>query len=289
MGKLTIELEDEEMLDRVKKFVEDFFPDAKLKRTPRKAFMKNGVLCKICNTCGETKPSEDFYDGSGVCKSCMKLKAASRCTDTRKLKGRGVNDMKGKVPLHWWEGDKYVTEEHYSTWSAIFQRCYNGKSKYHVDCEVVEDWWLLSEFWKWMDTKEWKRNGEKFSLDKDLLFPGNTLYGPDTCMFVPQQINTMFTVRQAARGDLPLGVTLRKDTNKYLVHCHQDGKIVHGGYFNDPQIAHKVWQEMKLEEMKLQAIQNKDEIWLFAIERAIAILEDDLKNNKETVTLVKFI
>lgn len=36
-------------------------------------------------------------------------------------------------------------------------------------------------------------------------------------------------------------------------------------------------------------IELEDEIWLFAIERAIAILEDDLKNNKETVTLVKFI
>lgn len=207
----------------------------------------------------------------------------------RKMCGRGVNDLKDKIPMYQSINGKNVPEPHYATWKALFQRCYGDNSKYHTDCEVAEDWWLLSEFWRWMDTQEWKRDDRKFTLDKDLKIPGNRIYSPETCMFVPQQINTLFAIREAARGDLPLGVTLRKDTNKYLVHCHQDGKIVHGGYFNDPQAAHKVWQEMKLEEMKLQAIKNKDEIWLFAIERAIAILEDDLKNDKETVTLVKFI
>lgn len=207
----------------------------------------------------------------------------------RKMCGRGVNDLKDRIPMYQSINGKNVAEPHYATWKSLFHRCYGGKSKYHLDCEVDERWWLFSEFWKWMDTQEWKRNDEKFTLDKDLKIPGNKIYSPEACIFVPQQINTLFVTRQAARGDLPLGVTLRKDTNKYLVHCHQDGKIVHGGYFNDPQMAHRVWQKMKLGEMKLQAIQNKDEIWLFAIERAIAILEDDLKNDKETVTLVKFI
>ncbi|WDS61877.1 hypothetical protein YP6_00071 [Escherichia phage YP-6] len=207
----------------------------------------------------------------------------------RKVCGRGVNDLKDKVPMYQSINGKRVPEPHYATWKALFQRCYGDNSKYHTGCEVVEDWWLFSEFWKWMDTQEWKRDSKKFTLDKDLKIPGNRIYSPETCMFVPPQINTLFGIRQAARGDLPLGVTLRKDVNKYLVHCHRDGKIVHGGHFDDPQTAHKVWQEMKLEEMKLQAIKNKDEIWLFAIKRAITILENDLKNNKETITLVKFI
>lgn len=207
----------------------------------------------------------------------------------RKMCGRGVNDLKDKIPMYLSVNGKNVPEPHYATWKALFNRCYGGKSKYHLGCEVDERWWLFSEFWEWMDTQEWKRDDKKFTLDKDLKIPGNRIYSPEACIFVPQQIRCLFAIRQAARGDLPLGVTLRKDVNKYLVHCHQDGKIVHGGYFDDPQIAHRVWQEMKLEEMKLQAIKNKDEIWLFAIERAIAILEDDLKNNKETVTLVKFI
>jgi hypothetical protein len=56
------------------------------------------------------------------------------------------------------------------------------------------------------------------ALDKDILYKGNKIYSPDTCVFVPQEINALFVKNDANRGDLPIGVfyTLTK-TNKYGV------------------------------------------------------------------------
>lgn len=45
-----------------------------------------------------------------------------------------------------------------------------------------------------------------FALDKDILFPGNKVYSKDTCVFVPQEINKLFSASGQNNGGLPLGV-----------------------------------------------------------------------------------
>ena len=45
-----------------------------------------------------------------------------------------------------------------------------------------------------------------WELDKDILVKGNKIYSPDTCCFVPKEVNTVFTKRQSKRGDYPIGV-----------------------------------------------------------------------------------
>ena len=44
-----------------------------------------------------------------------------------------------------------------------------------------------------------QQNSEGRYLDKDILVRGNKLYSPDTCLFVPQEINNLLTV-QNKRG-----------------------------------------------------------------------------------------
>ena len=55
-------------------------------------------------------------------------------------------------------------------------------------------------------------------LDKDILIKGNKIYSPETCIFVPQTINSLFVKRDNKRGESVIGVSLHKNS-KYQVHC----------------------------------------------------------------------
>lgn len=74
----------------------------------------------------------------------------------------------------------------YKVWRNIFRRC--GHFRSYIDCKVADEWLVFSNFKSFWD--ENYRDG--FQLDKDLLCNGHgRLYGPDTCCFLPVQLNTM--------------------------------------------------------------------------------------------------
>lgn len=56
---------------------------------------------------------------------------------------------------------------------------------------------------------------ERLHIDKDILYPGNKIYCPDTCILVPQSINMLFMNKPNKRG-LPNGISLTQ-TGKYDV------------------------------------------------------------------------
>ena len=60
-------------------------------------------------------------------------------------------------------------------------------------------------FKKWMLTQRY----EGLHLDKDILFEGNKVYGPDTCVFVSTEVNMFLspnTSKEVNGIDLPRGV-----------------------------------------------------------------------------------
>lgn len=85
---------------------------------------------------------------------------------------------------------KYRTDNvFYKIWYKMFYRCYSpDKYKTYEFCEVVPEWYNFQTFAEWCS----KNYVDGFALDKDILFTGNKLYGPDTCCFVPQEINNQF-------------------------------------------------------------------------------------------------
>ena len=98
----------------------------------------------------------------------------------------------------------------------MIRRCYNEGTKdkfpaYYGICKVCNQWLNMQIFSEWFEENKYEC-GERLHIDKDILYPGNKIYSPDTCIFVPQSINCFFTEHNIS---ISRGVSFRKDTKKY--------------------------------------------------------------------------
>ena len=77
----------------------------------------------------------------------------------------------------------------YNAWAAMLQRCYDSKlhlrNPTYKECSVIEEWYNFQNFAGWFE----KNYIDGYQLDKDLLIKGNKIYSPETCCFVPKEIN----------------------------------------------------------------------------------------------------
>lgn len=108
-----------------------------------------------------------------------------------------------------------------------------------------------------MAAQDW----EGLDLDKDLLVPGNKVYGPETCIFVVHSVNAFLIDSAKARGQWPLGVSWRTRDNKFSANCNNPftKRMEFLGYFTDPNEAHQAWKARKLEHAIALACQQTDE------------------------------
>ena len=85
-------------------------------------------------------------------------------------------------------------------------RCYDKKYQEskptYIGCKVCDEWRYLSAFKKWFD----ENYVDGYQLDKDILAPGNKIYSPDTCCFVPPEINVLLIGPPKRKDGLPRGV-----------------------------------------------------------------------------------
>ena len=123
---------------------------------------------------------------------------------------------------------KYKTKENgkhtkcYRTWYDMLRRCYDEKNlkrnPTYVNCKVSESFHNFQNFAKWYYDNYYQIEGERMELDKDILVKHNKIYSPETCVFVPETINLLFTKRQNDRGESVIGTSPTK-SSKYVVHC----------------------------------------------------------------------
>lgn len=109
----------------------------------------------------------------------------------------------------------------YDVWHDMIKRCYSEKfHKKHPtykDCIVCDEWLNFQNFAKWYDRNYYEIKDERMHLDKDVLFKHNKIYSPDTCIFVPQAINSLFVKRDNDRGESVIGTTPFQ--GKYVAQC----------------------------------------------------------------------
>ena len=110
---------------------------------------------------------------------------------------------------------KYYQCPQYIVWNAMIKRCYFDNEKdlhpsyYHITT-VCEEWKNFQVFARWYDDNFYDIGEGRMHLDKDILVPGNKVYSPETCIFVPQRINMMFMDISSKRihdKDLPQGIS----------------------------------------------------------------------------------
>ena len=135
------------------------------------------------------------------------------------------------------------TKKVYSDWDNMIRRCYYPKSlknrESYNGCKVCDEWLSFVNFRIWHDSNYI----EGYHLDKDILVKGNKIYSPDTCCFVPQEINTLLISCKSHRGVLPIGVCVygSRFQSYYWRKCNQ----VYLGVFDTPEEAFYAYKTAK--------------------------------------------
>jgi hypothetical protein len=149
----------------------------------------------------------------------------------------------------------------YNVWRNVIERCYSEKCKVrqptYKDCTTCEEWKRFSNFKAWMEQQYW----EGKELDKDLLFNGNKIYSPETCIFVSKQVNLFIRDNSSVRGKHKIGLCWDKYNNCFKAACGNPftGKQEHLGMFSNEEDAHQAWLSKKLEHAYVIASLQTDE------------------------------
>ena len=150
-----------------------------------------------------------------------------------------------------WGGTKLTKE--YSTWFGMLTRCYDEKfhkkQPTYRGCTVDEKWHNFQVFAKWFEENYNPETMQGWQLDKDILVRENKLYSPETCIFVPQAINSMFTSSGKSKRDLPTGVYYLR--GRYQVSTPTNDKSTYVGFYKTEEEAvaiHKIAKEKYMKE-----------------------------------------
>lgn len=111
-------------------------------------------------------------------------------------------------------GDAVTVDENgnrkksYTLYKGMIRRCFpqtekeREKHRAYENCTVCDRWLCFANFEKDIESlpgyEEWLKGEVRMSLDKDILQYGSEykVYSPETCMFVPQSINSQATQKE---------------------------------------------------------------------------------------------
>ena len=158
----------------------------------------------------------------------------------------------------------------YDTWKDMLGRCYSEKfherNSTYKGCEVEKDLLNFQNFAEWYYKNYYEIEGQTMCLDKDILVKGNKIYSPETCVFVPHNINVLFTKSDKARGEYPIGVSYHKANKKFVAKCNvydfkeNKTKRKYLGYYNTSEEAFEVYKQFKEKCIKEVADYYKNKI-----------------------------
>jgi hypothetical protein len=147
----------------------------------------------------------------------------------------------------------------YVRWVGILRRTDSRDPNWkdyrlYEDCTLHPDWLYLSNFIDWVTSWD---NWETKCIDKDIKYPGNRMYSPDTCIMVSKEINNFFVEpsnRTPVASDLPQGVyySLPRDRNKntpYRAISRFEGKQIWGGKHATVESALQAFRKLKFESL----------------------------------------
>lgn len=161
--------------------------------------------------CGSFVTINKYVDAKNIfvtMSSGFKTKVQSKQITDKTLKDPNYPSVLG---IGYFGIGKYgVKDKSYQVWFDMLKRCYSENiqrlATTYIGCTVIYNWHNYQNFAKWYE----KRYFKGCQIDKDILFHGNKIYSPETCILVPREINSFF-IKPIKK--LPLGVA--KHNNGY--------------------------------------------------------------------------
>lgn len=148
----------------------------------------------------------------------------------------------------------------YICWQNMLKRCYDKKFQekqpYCSNVSVCKEWHNFQNFAKFYKENYPKIENIKFQLDKDLLQQNikNKIYSPDTCVFLPQRINSFTTNKKSTNTSGYMGVDKVKNRWKARINCFKNDKIISIGTFLCSEEAYMAYKNARV----VQAEHAKD-------------------------------
>ncbi len=142
------------------------------------------------------------------------------------------------------------SKEIYNKWKNMIRRCYNKEAQQkfptYKDVIVCEEWKCFQNFAKWYEEncKPWMDN--TWHIDKDILSADCKLYSPETCSFIPQEINQLFVKNFFRESGLPKGVY--SSGYKFSARININKKLLLLGTFNTFEEAVTAREQAEIEK-----------------------------------------
>lgn len=112
----------------------------------------------------------------------------------------------------------------YETWRDMIRRChsenFHKRNSAYIGTTMCKEWYNFQIFGDWYDENYYEIKGQVMNLDKDIIVKGNKFYSPETCVFVPSCINSVFTKSDKARGECVIGVNFHSRDKVFEANCN---------------------------------------------------------------------
>ena len=157
----------------------------------------------------------------------------------------------------------------YKCWERMLNRVYVNLTRTYIDCTVCKHWHNFQNFCEWFYSKE-SNYRKGYHLDKDLYIDGNKEYGPLTCIFIPQWLNSIIGFGRRKEHKKDTGVFI-SNSGSYYAQCSTKMKKISGISRPLKSQAKKDYLEIKYNYLLNEAILEVDfpdkliwSIYLFA-------------------------
>lgn len=141
----------------------------------------------------------------------------------------------------------------YQVWSSMSRRCKVG-GKIQTSRPTYGGCALSDEFSDFQHFAPWYQDQigygiQDYEVDKDLLVPGNKVYGPLSCVLLPEGLNAFLASKIRNRGKYLQGVSVCRKTGKFCAAMRVGGDKVWLGRFSTEVAAHDAYKAAKAQEV----------------------------------------
>jgi len=142
------------------------------------------------------------------------------------------------------KGNK-VHRQIYDLWNKMLERVYSPskleKCPSYKGTTVCKEWHNFQVFAKWFE----ENHVEGWQLDKDLLSKGTKIYSPETCVFIPRELNTFMTNVKVDNTSGYTGVSYSKPNGKWVANISIGGKRKYLGQRDSVEEAYKLYKKAR--------------------------------------------